>query len=159
VIKETDVIRNNKKAYIFAFPDITLGTLFSYPPNQSNSFSCAAKNNVCVPADRPIGMKIDGQEAVAMLKSPSIFKKIPGSYFQSLIFSAPTDTLNVMGMGGEEPPEVMEKEIAGALQNLVGWTNLVSIRLNACPLNQDALAAMGQKNLISTVAKKNLQNE
>ncbi|MDR3614155.1 MAG: serine/threonine-protein kinase [Candidatus Obscuribacterales bacterium] len=142
-IEEIDVTVNGRQLHKFSFPEIGLGEIFYRRQSDSNEVYLPARGTVYAPVDTPLGLKVSGLESVAMFKSPSIFKKIPGKDFQKLMFEMPTDPKSEEAMGEEQPEAVVEKTVATALQQLNGWTNLEKVGVKCCPLNRDALNALG----------------
>jgi serine/threonine protein kinase len=143
-IKETDVVKDHKKQHLYVFPDFKLGEVCSYTFRKFGELYQEAKGPVYVPVDTPVGFKINGPEALPMFETPSIFKKIPGKDFKSLILSYPMDTKSAFSMNDEQSPKLLEQQITAALQNLDDWTNLKSLHIKNCILNADALNALNK---------------
>ena len=151
-IQEVDVTVDNKKQHKYLFPDVSVGELCYYRLADFSHFYKEARGTVYTPVDTAMGMKIGGPETLAMFKSPSIFKKIPGKDFRSLAFEIPTDAASLLTMGDEQSPEMLEKSVATALQNLDGWTSLDTLYVKSCSLNQDALSALNKFKKIHTLS-------
>jgi hypothetical protein len=140
-IQEVDVIKDHKKQHKYEFPDISLGRIY-YTSSTVGEYFNYARQTVYLPVDQSFGFKICGPEAFAMFLAPSIFKKIPGRDFKTLIFGIPTDgNSRLVATDKQQSAEMMEKSVATALQNLDGWTNLETLFVGSCKLNKDALGA------------------
>jgi serine/threonine protein kinase len=139
-IEEGEVIKDGQRQHRYFFPIIKIGELCHYNFPSIGAPYHDAQGIVDVPADMPLGIKLGGPYMVAMLKSPSIFRKIPGKDFQGLIFETPTDPTSE-ALIDEIPPELIVRNTAVALNNLSGWKNLATIHIKNCALHEDALRA------------------
>jgi len=154
-IQKTDKMIGNKMQHIYKFPDISLGAIYYRNDDGVTEHAEKAQGTVFLPTDRFFSLIMDGPEAIAMLMSPSIFKKIPGKDFQGLIFAVPISASSIVSMPKDQSPAMMQKSVATALQNLNGWTNLTRLTIRTTTLNKDAIDALnGLKTLRALTIEK-----
>jgi serine/threonine protein kinase len=143
-IKEMDITTNNKTRHVFLFPEISLGKICAYKFDDFRTTIHHAQGTVSIPAETPIGLKVSDHEALLMLRSPSVFGKIPGKDFQSLVIDVPKDFTSLVADTDPLSPEKLKHNVEEALCNLHGWTNLTVVMLKDCSLTQKALNALNE---------------
>jgi serine/threonine protein kinase len=130
----------------FTFPDGGIGSsrgigqLCEITDRLNHRRICNASGTVRVSAKIPLLLKIQGQNAVAVLDTPSFFSHIdPGEFSGLSLTQSDTDKLFKMSTD-----ESTEEKIEAITKVIAGWSRLEVLMLNNLPVNEAAVANLSK---------------